>query len=252
MQSSLRGWRGLCAAVVASVVAGTGSVAAQDLASFEKRLTVHTLANGWTFLIFERPGAPVFSFATHVDVGSAQEVPGITGLAHMFEHMAFKGTPRHRHDATTPAEKAALDGMEAAYRPTSRPSASPRPRRQEARTLCRRLQGPPGRGGAASSSRTSSTRSVPRGRRRAERRAPAPTQTHVLLLAAGQQARAVRLPRVRALPPPGVPRVLQGARRRHGGAAAAHREPADRPAGRAVPRHGLRRAPLPAAGRSAT
>ena len=56
--------------------------------------TVHTLPNGYTFLILERPGAPVFSFATRVDVGSAQEVPGITGLAHMFEHMAFKGTPR--------------------------------------------------------------------------------------------------------------------------------------------------------------
>ena len=31
--------------------------------------------------------------ATVVNVGGAQEVPGITGLAHMFEHMAFKGTP---------------------------------------------------------------------------------------------------------------------------------------------------------------
>ena len=94
MQSILRGWRGVCAAVVVSALAGNGPVAAQDQASFEKRLTVHTLANGYTFLILERPGAPVFSFATRVDVGSAQEVPGITGLAHMFEHMAFKGTPR--------------------------------------------------------------------------------------------------------------------------------------------------------------
>lgn len=67
-------------------------VGAQDLSSFEKRLTEHKLDNGMRFLIYERPGTPVASFFTIVDVGSAQEVPGITGLAHMFEHMAFKGT----------------------------------------------------------------------------------------------------------------------------------------------------------------
>ncbi len=67
--------------------------ASEMLADFEARTTVHRLDNGWTFLIVERPVAPVFSFATYVDVGSAQEVPGITGLAHMFEHIAFKGTP---------------------------------------------------------------------------------------------------------------------------------------------------------------
>lgn len=114
MLSILRGWRKLCAAVAVSAVAGTGPVAAQDQVAFEKRLTVHTLANGYTFLILERPGAPVFSFATRVDVGSAQEVPGITGLAHMFEHMAFKGTPRL---GTTDyaSEKVAIEELEAAY-----------------------------------------------------------------------------------------------------------------------------------------
>ncbi len=76
--------------VVLAVAPGLG----QDLASFEKSVTEHQLDNGLTFLIYERPGAPVVSFYTYVDVGSAQEVPGITGLAHMFEHMAFKGTTK--------------------------------------------------------------------------------------------------------------------------------------------------------------
>src|SRR5437762_13251757 len=67
---------------------------AQDLASYEKRTTVRKLDNGLTVIVMERPEAPVFSFATVVNVGSAQEVPGITGLAHMFEHMAFKGTDK--------------------------------------------------------------------------------------------------------------------------------------------------------------
>src|SRR6476661_3707925 len=90
------------------------SIHAQDIASFEKRITVKKLANGLTVVIMERPEAPVFSFYTHVDAGSAQEVPGITGLAHMFEHMAFKGT----HEIGTknwPAEKAALEKVETAY-----------------------------------------------------------------------------------------------------------------------------------------
>lgn len=42
--------------------------------------------------MLERHEAPVASFFTYADVGSAQETKGITGLAHMFEHMAFKGS----------------------------------------------------------------------------------------------------------------------------------------------------------------
>jgi predicted Zn-dependent peptidase len=87
---------------------------AQDLASFEKRVTVKTLPNGMTFVICQRHEAPVFSFYTVVDAGSAQDPMGRTGLAHMFEHMAFKGTP---DIGTTnwPAEKVALEKVEKTY-----------------------------------------------------------------------------------------------------------------------------------------
>lgn len=64
----------------------------QDLAQFEKRLTKFTLDNGLTFLVLERHEAPVVSFHTYADVGAVDEVKGITGMAHLFEHMAFKGT----------------------------------------------------------------------------------------------------------------------------------------------------------------
>ena len=86
----------------------------QDVASFEKRVTVKTLPNGLTVIICERPEAPVFSFFTLVDAGSTQDPMGATGLAHMFEHMAFKGTDKI---GTTnyPAEKAALEKVETAY-----------------------------------------------------------------------------------------------------------------------------------------
>jgi predicted Zn-dependent peptidase len=88
--------------------------AAQDVASFEKRITVKKLANGLTVVICERPEAPVFSFFTLVDAGSVQDPLGKTGLAHMFEHMAFKGTDTI---GTTdyPAEKAALAKVEQVY-----------------------------------------------------------------------------------------------------------------------------------------
>ena len=92
----------------------TATLFGQDLASFEKRVTVKKLPNGLTVVICERPEAPVFSFFTHVDAGDAQDPKGQTGLAHMFEHMAFKGTTRI---GTTnwPAEKLALDKVENAY-----------------------------------------------------------------------------------------------------------------------------------------
>lgn len=98
----------------------------QDLASFEARTTVHQLKNGWTFVILERDVAPVFSFSTHANVGSVDEVPGITGIAHMFEHMAFKGTPNIGTKDYT-AEKKALDEVEAAYQTYQRERLSPQP-----------------------------------------------------------------------------------------------------------------------------
>ena len=90
-------------------MAGSG----QDLASFEKRAAVKVLPNGLTLIVFERPEAPVFSFYTLVDAGSADDPQGASGLAHMFEHMAFKGTDQI---GTTdyPAEKLALAKVEAA------------------------------------------------------------------------------------------------------------------------------------------
>src|SRR6266852_816065 len=88
--------------------------AAQDVASFEKRITVKKLPNGLTIVICERPEAPVFSFFTMVDAGSAQDPMRATGLAHMFEHMAFKGTDKI---GTTnyAAEKPLLAKVEVAY-----------------------------------------------------------------------------------------------------------------------------------------
>ena len=55
---------------------------AQDLASFEKRTTAKVLPNGLTLIVCERPEAPVFSFYTLVDAGSADDPQGASGIAH--------------------------------------------------------------------------------------------------------------------------------------------------------------------------
>ena len=66
---------------------------AQDVASFEKRVTVKKLANGLTLIICERPEAPVFSFFTLVDAGSSQDPMRATGLAHMVEYKKLEVNP---------------------------------------------------------------------------------------------------------------------------------------------------------------
>src|SRR5260370_14036837 len=66
---------------------------AQDLKEFEKKVSEFTLANGLHFIVIERHEAPVVSFNTYVKACSVDDPRGQTRLAHMLEHMDFKGTP---------------------------------------------------------------------------------------------------------------------------------------------------------------
>ena len=72
-------------------VAFPGLIWGYDLASQVKQFT---LPNGMRWLVVRRAQAPVFSGVIMVRVGGADEEVGRTGLAHMFEHMAFKGSSR--------------------------------------------------------------------------------------------------------------------------------------------------------------
>src|SRR5665213_2220822 len=93
-------------------------LAAQSVAelqkSFEKKVTEFTLANGLHFIVIERHEAPVVSFHTYMNVGSVDDPGGETGLAHMFEHMAFKGTPTIG-TKNWPEEKTAMDAVDVIY-----------------------------------------------------------------------------------------------------------------------------------------
>ncbi|MDP2958043.1 MAG: pitrilysin family protein [Longimicrobiales bacterium] len=52
----------------------------------------HTLANGMRLLVLPRPGAPTVSFVVRYEVGGVHEHLGTTGIAHLLEHLLFKGT----------------------------------------------------------------------------------------------------------------------------------------------------------------
>jgi len=75
--------------LLAIVLGGAAlSLFAQQVPVVEK-----TLSNGMKFLMVERHDDPAIAGGWVVHVGSANERPGITGIAHLFEHMMFKGTP---------------------------------------------------------------------------------------------------------------------------------------------------------------
>jgi zinc protease len=51
-----------------------------------------TLANGLQVIVWPDHDIPNIALFNWVHAGSRNEVPGITGLAHFFEHMMFNGT----------------------------------------------------------------------------------------------------------------------------------------------------------------
>ena len=63
-----------------------------DFSELENSVAMKKLDNGLTMIVLPRHDAPVASFLTYANVGSVNDPKGYTGLAHMFEHMAFKGT----------------------------------------------------------------------------------------------------------------------------------------------------------------
>ncbi|OGS12794.1 MAG: hypothetical protein A2234_08755 [Elusimicrobia bacterium RIFOXYA2_FULL_58_8] len=73
----------------------------------------YTLKNGLKLLILEKTFVPTVSFTMLFKVGNVDSPQGQTGLAHLFEHMAFKGT-RTINSAGYEKEKPLLTQVEAA------------------------------------------------------------------------------------------------------------------------------------------
>lgn len=64
----------------------------------ENKLDVseHVLDNGLKLLVVNRPGVPLVSTYIWYKVGSIDETPGRTGMAHFLEHMMFKGSRNYK------------------------------------------------------------------------------------------------------------------------------------------------------------
>lgn len=77
---------------VITLILLVGLLAAVSLYSIQEDIERHELENGATLILLSKAGAPVVSCITINDAGGVRENPGITGISHYLEHMAFKGT----------------------------------------------------------------------------------------------------------------------------------------------------------------
>ncbi len=68
----------------------------KDQISF--KVEKYKLANGLSVLLYEDHSTPIISYHTWFRVGSKNEKLGTTGIAHLFEHMMFKGAKRYSGD----------------------------------------------------------------------------------------------------------------------------------------------------------
>ncbi|HJW11913.1 MAG TPA: insulinase family protein, partial [Albitalea sp.] len=81
----------LCAAAHAQALpAGVSAVRSVE------GINEYRLANGLQVLLVPDDSKPTTTVNLTVHVGSRQENYGETGMAHLLEHMMFKGTPKHR------------------------------------------------------------------------------------------------------------------------------------------------------------
>src|SRR6187399_1413168 len=88
-------FRAFCSAAAAVVVLLTIGVHAAEpkkIATVEG-ITEYQFANGLKLLLFPDPARPTVTMNMTVLVGSRHEGYGETGMAHLLEHMVFKGTP---------------------------------------------------------------------------------------------------------------------------------------------------------------
>src|SRR5215217_3467201 len=94
MMSSHRFAASLVAALISTFVFSAGSAVAQTTVTSERPASF-TLDNGLQVLVIQDHRTPVVTQMIWYKVGSADETPGKSGLAHFLEHLMFKGTAKH-------------------------------------------------------------------------------------------------------------------------------------------------------------
>jgi len=89
-------WRRLTPTLLV-LASSTGAPTLALAGLFDARM--FQLSNGMQVVLIPDHRAPVVTHMLWYRVGSADETPGQSGLAHFFEHLMFKGTPNHPGDA---------------------------------------------------------------------------------------------------------------------------------------------------------
>lgn len=84
-------WQAPCRLAAALLVLAAAAPA-PAARTYAERVREHVLDNGLTVLVLPEPRAPVVVVQVWYRCGSRNEQPGRTGLAHVLEHMMFKGT----------------------------------------------------------------------------------------------------------------------------------------------------------------
>lgn len=123
-RSALGVWVGIAMVCLSSISGNTQSVgegvtpgissSARPLPEFKINLATHKLANGLEVVVLPDHRAPVVTHMIWYKIGSADEAPGESGLAHFLEHLMFKGTPTYPGDVFSKTV-AALGGQENAF-----------------------------------------------------------------------------------------------------------------------------------------
>ncbi len=73
--------------------------------------TRYVLDNGLRLIVHEDHKAPIVAVNVWYDVGAADEEPGKTGFAHLFEHLMFNGSEHYNDDYFKPFDRVGATGM---------------------------------------------------------------------------------------------------------------------------------------------
>ncbi len=84
--------RRFISAILLSAFLATSALAANTTTDIRLDVKQFSLKNGMLFLVVNRPATPQVACRLAIRAGSALETSGKTGIAHMLEHMMFKGT----------------------------------------------------------------------------------------------------------------------------------------------------------------
>jgi len=89
-------WLGGAALALMLLAGPANAEAPADKAPAENQISNFLLDNGMEVVVIPDRRAPIVTHMVWYKVGSADEPPGKSGIAHFFEHLMFKGTAKHK------------------------------------------------------------------------------------------------------------------------------------------------------------